>query len=226
MNSCSLATLRTFPPPLSWARRQRTGKREKGKTVCVCRSGEKLNVWSATVNWYCYVIGNDFLLHAESMHSVFLWSDTGENEIQLSAVVGAIPLAYILHFALHSLTAKSQIKIVWMQKMYDVFVACDGVREQAYVRCGAVCRLNTPSESHSFSMKIDFSSCFFSPFLRLPFSAFHKRTTNKTRHDREEQSRALVQESRQKPRETHREKLSLLSPILFVICFFVCFMFW
>lgn len=50
--------------------------------------------------------------------------------------------------------------------MYDVFVAM--VRwcaSKAYVRCGAVCRLNTPSESHSFSMKIDFSSSFFSPFL-------------------------------------------------------------
>lgn len=45
---------------------------------------------------------------------MFLWSDTGENEneyeIQLSAVVGAILLAYILHFALYSLTVKSQIK--------------------------------------------------------------------------------------------------------------------
>jgi hypothetical protein len=44
------------------------------------------------------------------------------------------------------------------------------VCERAYVLYGAVCRLNTPSESHSFSMKIDFSSSFFSPFLRLPFS--------------------------------------------------------
>jgi hypothetical protein len=192
-----------IPARRSWAAK-------KGKTVCVCRSGEEIKclVYDCELislrNWQwffiasrslaalCVRVSRDAILSQFRSHCafcVFLWSDTGENEIQLSAVVGAIPLAYILHFALYSLTAKSQTnkKNVWMQKCMmssQASVVC----ERAYVLC-AVCRLNTPSESHSFSMKIDFSSSFFSPFLRLPFSTekpgmiIHKLYTQPQKRD-------------------------------------------
>jgi hypothetical protein len=124
-----------------------------------------------------------------------------------------------------------------MQKMYDdVFAEPTIVCERASeLMCCAVCRLNTPSDSHSFSMKIDFSSSFFSPFLRLPFSTekpgmiIHKSTHSKRRQ--RAKRRVLVQEKRKlaqthetEPREKReREKLSILSQILFVILLFRMF---
>jgi hypothetical protein len=83
-------------------------------------------------------------------------------------------------------------------------VACDGVRASL---C-AVCRLNTASESHSFSMKIDFSSSFFSPLLRLPFSAFPPKPGMKIHNDatRSEKRRELVQERERTKAEKHRER--------------------
>lgn len=138
---------------------------------------------------------------------------------------------YIAHFALYSLTAKSQTQKKYECRKCMMSSQPTIVCERAYVLCvGSTLRVSLivfqwKSIFLLHSFLLSFFACRFPP--KNPawlYTQQRQREREASSSPREEKNHSAHDS---KPREKReREKLSILSQILFVICFFVCFMFW